>query len=179
MHMKNNFQLNNETALITGGGTGLGFGMAKCMVSAGARVVLVGRRETELKKAASRLGASASYVPHDVTKLSAAPELINEAERVAGAPVSILVNNAGMHLKKAAHETTPDEFRGVLETHVFAAHALVAAALPGMLARRQGTILFTASMTAIMGSADERGEVGVADGIRTRNNKLHKLGLYH
>ena len=50
----------------------------------------------------------------------------------AGAPVSILVNNAGINLKKPAKDTSPAEFNSVLQTHVVAAHALSAAALPGM-----------------------------------------------
>ena len=66
-------------------------------------------------------------------------------------PVSILVNNAGIHLKKTAVETTPVEFQSVLTTHVCAAQALVKAALPSMLERGHGNILFTASMTSLIG----------------------------
>ena len=50
------FDLTGQTALITGGGTGLGFGMARCLVAAGAKVVLVGRRKKELEKACAALG---------------------------------------------------------------------------------------------------------------------------
>ncbi len=145
------FSLAGETALITGGGTGLGFGIASCMAAAGAKVVLVGRREPELKAAAEQIGASASYVAHDITRLDAASELVQKAEAAAGSPVSILVNNAGIHLKKSAVDTTPDEFQSVLTTHVCAAHALSRAVLPGMIERGHGNILFTASMTSFMG----------------------------
>ncbi len=145
------FSLAGETALITGGGTGLGFGMARCLVAAGAKVVLVGRREAELKRATGELGGQASYVAHDITQLNRAGELIAAAERVAGAPVSILINNAGVHLKKPAAETSPEEFQSVLTTHVCAAQALTSAVLPGMLERQHGSILFTASMTALIG----------------------------
>ena len=145
------FNLAGETALITGGGTGLGLGMAKCLASAGAKVVLVGRREDELKKAVVEIGASASFVAHDITQLNRAGELVAAAEKAAGAPVSILINNAGIHLKKLAVETKPEEFQSVLTTHVCAAHALTTAALPGMLARGHGNILFTASMASLFG----------------------------
>jgi len=145
------FRLDDEVALITGGGTGLGFGIAQCLAAAGAKVVLVGRREAELTNAAASIGAQASFVAHDVTQLNRAGELIAAAERTAGAPISILVNNAGIHLKKPAVETTPEEFQAVLTTHVCAAHALTAAVLPGMIARGQGSILFTASMAALFG----------------------------
>jgi len=148
---KSPFNLAGETALITGGGTGLGFGMAKCLAAAGAKVVLVGRREKELKVAARKIGPNASCVAHDITQLKHAPELIRAAEKAAGLPLSILVNNAGVHLKKPAAETTPEEFQSVLATHVCAAHALAAAVLPGMLSRRHGHILFTASMASFIG----------------------------
>jgi NAD(P)-dependent dehydrogenase (short-subunit alcohol dehydrogenase family) len=145
------FSLDGETALITGGGTGLGFGIATCMVAAGARVVLAGRREEELVKAVAALGASASYVVHDITELDRATDLAESAETAAGSPVSILVNNAGIHIKKPAIETTSAEFQSVLTTHVCAAHALNNAILPGMIARGHGSILFTASMASLFG----------------------------
>jgi gluconate 5-dehydrogenase len=145
------FSLAGETALITGGGTGLGFGIASCMAAAGAKVVLVGRREPELQAAAAQIGERANYVAHDITRLDTASELVAKAEAAAGSPVSILVNNAGIHLKKPAVDTTPDEFQSVLTTHVCAAHALSRAVLPGMLDRGHGNILFTASMASFMG----------------------------
>ena len=53
------FNLAGQTALITGGGTGLGLGMASCFVASGARVVLVGLRKDELEKACAKLGENA------------------------------------------------------------------------------------------------------------------------
>lgn len=149
--MENPFSLAGETALITGGGTGLGLGIARCMVKAGARVVLVGRRETELSAACGELGSTASFVVQDITKCSEAPDLVQRAEKCAGQPVSILVNNAGIHLKKFAVDVTPEEFQSVFNTHVLAAHALTRALVPGMVARRRGSVLFTSSMAAFMG----------------------------
>ena len=96
------------------------------------------------------LGESASFIVHDVTKLEAAPALV---ERISGAtgPISILINNAGIHLKKPAVETTPEEFQKVLNTHIVGAHALTAAVAPGMMARQHGSILFTGSMASLFG----------------------------
>ncbi|MCB8933263.1 MAG: SDR family oxidoreductase [Fimbriimonadaceae bacterium] len=142
----NPFLLEGETALITGGGTGIGLGIARCFVASGARVVLVGRREAELRAACDDLGSEATYLAQDITEFDQIPRLV---ERVG--EVSILVNNAGIHLKKRAVETTVEEFEGVLRTHVLAAHALSAAVLPGMIARKHGSILFTASMTSLIG----------------------------
>lgn len=147
----NPFDLTGETALITGGGTGLGFAMARCLSAAGAKVVLVGRREAELRRAAGEIGPSARHVPHDVNDLDRAPDLLRAAETAAGAPVSILINNAGNHCKKPAIETTAGDFQAVLQTHVMAAHTLTVAALPGMIGRRHGSVIFIASMTSYLG----------------------------
>src|SRR5205823_2462258 len=116
------------------------------------KVVLVGRRETELKNAAVKIGPLASHVAADITEVERAGELVRRASDASGgAPITILVNNAGLHLKKPAPQTTPAEFNAVLQTHVVAAHALTAAALPDMVRRKHGSILFTASMTALIG----------------------------
>jgi gluconate 5-dehydrogenase len=123
--------------------------MARCFVKSGAKVVLVGRREDELRKACEELGSMASFVSQDITQLNRAAELIQHAEKTSGGPISILVNNAGIHLKKPAVETTPPEFASVLQTHVMAAQALTHAILPGMIERKHGNILFTASMASL------------------------------
>lgn len=144
------FSLDGEIAVITGGGTGIGQAMATSMASAGARVVLVGRREGELKAAAAKIGPSSSYVVHDVTRVDEASGLIGRISTEVG-PITCLVNNAGIHLKKAAVDTTPEEFERVLRTHVFGAHALTRAVAPSMMARKKGSILFTASMASLFG----------------------------
>lgn len=149
--MENPFSLVGEAALITGGGTGLGLGIARCMVKAGARVVLVGRREAELTAAVAELGGAASFVAQDITKVSEASDLVRRAESAAGSAISVLVNNAGIHLKKFAVDVTPEEFQSVFQTHVLAAHALTRALIPGMVERGRGSVLFTSSMAAFMG----------------------------
>lgn len=144
------FNLSGQTALITGGGTGLGFGMARCLVNAGARVVLVGRREAELAKACAALGPAACAVTGDVSRTDTLEALVQRASEAAG-PLTILINNAGVHLKKPATATSDAEFAAVLQTHVAGAFALTREVSRGMLERKQGTILFTASMTALIG----------------------------
>lgn len=144
------FSLEGEVAVITGGGTGIGLAIALAMAAAGARVVVVGRREAELRAAVTEIGPRSSYVVQDVTLLDAAPALMARVVADAG-PVTCLVNNAGIHLKKAAVDTTSEEFEGVLRTHVFSAHALTRAVVPSMIARGKGSILFTASMASLFG----------------------------
>jgi NAD(P)-dependent dehydrogenase (short-subunit alcohol dehydrogenase family) len=144
------FDLSGHVALITGGGSGLGLGMARCLVAAGARVVLVGRREAELMEARRTLGDRAFAVPADITEAGVAPRLVEQAESLAG-PLTILVNNAGVHLKKPATQTSDADFAAVLQTHVFGAFSLAREAGIRMLDRKNGSILFTASMTSFIG----------------------------
>ncbi len=151
MEMENLYRLDGECALITGGGSGIGFGIAACMARAGANVVLAGRREAALRDAVARLGGAAAYVAGDITDFDGAEGLAALAAERAECPVSILVNNAGNHLKKPALETTPEEFLSVLDTHLRAAHALSRAVAPGMIQRGHGSILFISSMAAYMG----------------------------
>lgn len=167
------FSLENETALITGGGTGIGLAIARAMHAAGARVVLVGRREAELAAAVQAVGKRASAIVHDITKLNEASALIERVTREVG-PITSLVNNAGIHLKKPAVDTTPEEFQTVLNTHVLGAHALVRAVAPGMMERKHGTILFTASMASLFGiplviayTAAKTAHVGMVKGYST------------
>lgn len=144
------FSLRDQHALITGGGTGIGFAVARGMHAAGARVTLVGRREVELGKAVAALGDRASYFVHDITQLDAAGPLVEKITAQYG-PITSLVNNAGIHLKKPAIETTPEEFQKVLTTHILGAHALSRAVVPGMIERKHGTIIFMASMASLFG----------------------------
>ena len=144
------FSLRGQVALITGGGTGIGLAMARALHSAGARVVLVGRREGELAAAVKEIGTGASYVAHDTTHFAAAPALIERVTREVG-PIDCLINNAGIHLKKSAVETTPEEFQLMLNTHIVGAHALTRAVAPGMIERKHGHILFTGSMASLFG----------------------------
>jgi NAD(P)-dependent dehydrogenase (short-subunit alcohol dehydrogenase family) len=144
------FSLQGETALITGGGTGLGFGIASALVSCGARVVLTGRRESVLAEAVSTLGPQAVYEVHDINQLATADSLIEHVSSRAG-PVSILVNNAGIHLKKPFLETSDQELLDVLQTHLLGAYALSRAAARPMVARGHGVLVFLASMASLMG----------------------------
>ncbi len=144
------FSLRGEHALITGGGTGIGLAIARAMHAAGAHVTLVGRREAELAAAVQGIGDGATYVVHDITQFDAAGALVERITRTHG-PVTCLVNNAGIHLKKPAMDTTPEEFQQVLGTHIFGAHALSRAVAPGMIERKHGSIIFMASMASLFG----------------------------
>jgi len=144
------FRLDGEVALITGGGTGLGLAIAHCMAAAGAAVVVAGRRAAVLKTAVAEMGPRAGSVVCDVTRSKDAGRVVARAEALFG-PITILVNNAGNHMKKPALETSEEDFLSVLRTHVLGSHSLTRTVLPGMLRRGHGSIIFIASMASLFG----------------------------
>lgn len=144
------FSLEGELALITGGGTGLGFAMARCFVQAGARVVITGRREDVLAQAVQELGPNTTYRVFDVTDTAHAVSFVEDLNRELG-PVTILVNNAGRHCKKPMLDVTQEDLLAVLDVHLLGAFALTKAVVPAMLERGKGSILFISSMSAYLG----------------------------
>ncbi len=140
------FRLDGRTALITGGGDGVGLGVARAMAAAGARVVLAGRREDVVRDAAATLGGEATGVALDVSDLAALPEAVARL-----GPIDILVNNAGNHAKAPALEHDDAAFATVLDVHLRGAFALTREVARGMAARDGGAVVFISSVNALIG----------------------------
>ncbi len=144
------FNLSEKLALITGGGSGLGFAIAQAFVENGARVVIAGRREEMLKAAVERLGEKAGYKVCDLSQLSGIAAFVAEVENGSG-PLDILVNNAGIHLKKDALEVEDAEFESVVRVNQQAVFALTRETAKRMIGRKKGSILMISSMAAHYG----------------------------
>ena len=140
------FRIDGQKAVVTGGGSGLGLGIAKIFIEAGAEVIIVGRNEEKLQAAQQQLGEKCSYRAFDVTKLNDIPALVQEI-----GTIDILVNCAGVHLKKWALDVSDEEFLNVLNVHVMSVFALSREFAKGMVQRGRGSIIMISSMTAIMG----------------------------
>ena len=142
------FSLQGRRALVTGGNSGIGHAMAQALGQAGARVLLVARREAELLAAAQSLHESGIEVDTLSADLSDLPALRAVAAR-AGAlmgGVDVLVNAAGVNLRQPAAEVTPEAWQTQLALHLGAPFFLAQALAPGMQARRWGRILNIASL---------------------------------
>ncbi len=144
------FSLKGKLALITGGGTGLGFGIAKAMMEAGAEVLITGRREAPLQEATAILGEKCHYQVNDVTETEGLPGFVQEIEERYG-PLDILVNNAGINMKKTALEVTDADFAGILQTNLHAVFALTREVSKRMITRKKGSIIMITSMAAVYG----------------------------
>ena len=144
------FSLEGKLALITGGGSGIGLDIARCMIQAGGSVVITGRREQPLRDATEQLGERAHYQINDVTDRGALEGLVEQIETTYG-PIDILVNNAGINMKKPALEVSDEDFDRIVHTNLNSVFSLTRACAQRMMARKRGSILMISSMAAYYG----------------------------
>jgi NAD(P)-dependent dehydrogenase (short-subunit alcohol dehydrogenase family) len=104
--------LHNKRALITGGGTGLGKGMARLFLDLGATVYICGRRDEVLKQTAAELGGAIRTRPCDVRNLDLVEEMIEAIWK--DGPLDILVNNAAGNFLARTEELSPRAFEAVI-----------------------------------------------------------------
>ena len=147
---KSPFSLTDKLAIITGGGTGLGFGISKAFLEAGAKVVITGRRETVLKDAVEKLGNGASYLVNDVSDTATLPGFVENVESLFG-EIDILVNNAGINMKKHLVEVSDEEFQRIIQTNVNGLFSLTREVAKKMIPRKKGAIINITSMAAMYG----------------------------
>jgi NAD(P)-dependent dehydrogenase (short-subunit alcohol dehydrogenase family) len=146
--MKKEISLKGKRILITGGATGLGYGIAAECKDSEAEVIIAGRREDMLKKAAEELGVS--WTRLDITDDKNIAAAIRDLEERFG-PIHGLVNNAGVQNNKEALDYSVDEFRQLFETNVFGAYGLTREIAGRMIERKTGSIVFISSAAAHMG----------------------------
>lgn len=147
--MKNLIDLSGKRILITGGGTGIGFAIAKTAAGCGASVAVSGRRQDVLDAAIKELGASAKAYSHDVSDLSKAAAFVAEVE--ADGPLWGLVNCAGQNIKKPFYDTTDEIFADILSTNIIGLFSLTREVGKKMLEREEGSIVNIVSMANIFG----------------------------
>lgn len=136
-------QLSGKTALITGGGSGIGLAVARTFLAEGARVVISGRDEAKLRKAADSLQGGDRLMFHatDVSDSAQVHALVAKTlERFK--TIDILVNNAGMNVKERAfRELTPESWRKQVQTNLDGAFYCMHEVVPHMLQRKEGLII--------------------------------------
>jgi len=148
-YLMNAGKLHGKTALITGASKGLGKAMALALAQAGARLVLVSRNAGQLNEAAfvvRKTGAEAFSFPADVSDESQVLRLEKAVAKDVG-PIHILINNAGMNLRKPVTDFTLTEWRQVMDTNLTSVFLMCRAFIPQMKGRGYGRIL---NLTSIM-----------------------------
>lgn len=132
--------LRNKTVLVTGGGSGLGFAIASAFIANSSQVIIVGRNAARLKEARNLLGKRAHCHTFDVTEIDRLTELVEWVVETVG-EVDVLVNNAGINMKKDVLHVTNKEFQGIIQTNQTAVFVLTREILRSMVARRSGSVI--------------------------------------
>ena len=145
-------EIKGATAIVTGGGSGIGAAIAAGLCADGARVMIAGRREDMLEETAAdirRRGGEISFRKTDVSIPAECEGLVADAVRRYG-PVDILVNNAGIKCHgRTIEEHTAEDWDRVMATNLRSAFLLSCLVIPSMKSRRRGFILMVSSDSGI------------------------------
>jgi NAD(P)-dependent dehydrogenase (short-subunit alcohol dehydrogenase family) len=152
----NDKKLSGKTALITGASKGLGKAMALALGAAGARLALVSRDLTQLEEtaaAARELGAVADVYRADITQEGQVLQLEKDVAAKSG-KIQILINNAGVNIRKPVTEFTLDEWNTVLDTNLTSVFLMCRSFVPHMKENGYGRIINMTSMMSHISIAE-------------------------
>ncbi|HYR86449.1 MAG TPA: SDR family oxidoreductase [Terriglobia bacterium] len=141
--------LQNSTALITGGSSGIGFAIARMLIQNGARVAITGRDERRLKEAADNL--KAHPIRADVSSESDVKRTMDEVLKAFG-HLDILVNNAGVGVFKNLVDMDRAGFEAVFATNVTGAMLMARDAAKHFIQRKSGNIVNISSTAGLRGA---------------------------
>ena len=145
---------NGRVVLITGAGSGVGLECARVFAAQGAKLLLVGRSADKLEAAAAELAetrAQAAICAGDVTDSAFATTAMEAAQEAFAAPVEVLINNAGVIVRRDAVDTTDDEWRTVMQTNVDGVFYLSRAFAQQLV--YDGAIVSVSSTCGVVGAA--------------------------
>ena len=141
--------LKNATALVTGGSSGIGEGIAEALIAAGARVAITGRNKERLEKVAKALGAVAIHA--DVSKEADVLRTMQEVTAAFG-HLDILINNAGLGTFKPLLEMDLPGFERTFATNVTGAMLMAREAAKHFVERKKGNIINIGSTASHRGA---------------------------
>lgn len=148
------FDLSNKSAIVTGGSKGLGLAIAAGLASAGASVMLFNRNMREGQTAAEHLqstyGVKAISFAGDITNREHTERMAEEAMKAFGR-IDILVNSAGINIRGAIDEVTPEDFVRVMDVNVTGTWLASRAVTPYMKKQGSGKIINLASTLGLVG----------------------------
>lgn len=161
------FDLTGKTALVTGATGGIGGAIARALHAQGATVILSGTREAVLNDLAGQLGSRAFAAAANLSDAESVDGLVGRAEEAAGAPLDILVANAGITKDGLLMRMKDEDFQSVVQINLESYFRLTRAAVKGMMKRRVGRIIGVTSVVGVTGnpgqtnySASKAGMIG-------------------
>lgn len=146
------FNLSGKTALVTGATGGIGGAIARALHAQGATVVLSGTRESVLAGLAADLGERAVTAPANLSDPESVDGLVGAAEAATGAPLDVLVANAGITRDGLILRMKDEDFEQVLKVNLESYFRLSRAAVKGMMKRRSGRIIGITSVVGVTGN---------------------------
>ena len=146
------FDLNGKTALVTGATGGIGGAIARALHAQGAHVVLSGTRETALSELKAELGERASTVVANLSDAEQVDRLVAKAEEAAGAPLDIVIANAGVTRDGLIVRMKDEDWDTVIKVNLEGYFRLARAAAKGMMKRRAGRIIGITSVVGVTGN---------------------------
>ena len=146
--MTSEAELAGKVALVTGGGRGIGRGIALELTAAGARVAVAARTAEQVEATAAEIGGVA--IEADVSDRADVERMVARAEEELG-PLDLLVSNAGIaHWDESAWELEPEDWWHVFEVNVLGVYLCSRTVIPGMISRGGGRIVNVASGAAYL-----------------------------
>jgi NAD(P)-dependent dehydrogenase (short-subunit alcohol dehydrogenase family) len=142
--------LEGKVVLVTGGTSGLGLAIAGAFAAARARVIAVGRDQEKLDGVTRDLGGQVRGMTFDLTHTDEIPAFIEKILAVTGR-IDVLINNAGINMKKPAETVSTTEFETIVRTNQTAVFALSREAGRQMVHQRSGSIIMISSMASHYG----------------------------
>jgi NAD(P)-dependent dehydrogenase (short-subunit alcohol dehydrogenase family) len=139
-----------KLAIITGGGSGLGFAIAEKFIQQGIQTIIAGRDQEKLTAAKQKLGELCQAITCDVTDLTSIPGFVQQVIGQYGT-IDILVNNAGANMKKEFTEVTDEDFQQIILTNLTAVFTMSREVVKHMLQNQSGCIINISSMAAQYG----------------------------
>lgn len=140
--------LAGKSVVVTGAATGIGRGIAECLLKSGALVTVVGRREEPLRELADRYGDTVAIAACDVSAAGAAERIVATATGRFGA-LDAVVNNAGMARFGPLDVADPEDFDAMFAVNVKAPAELIRCALPELRARK-GSVVNISSVGGVL-----------------------------
>jgi NAD(P)-dependent dehydrogenase (short-subunit alcohol dehydrogenase family) len=141
---------NYKIAIVTGGSSGIGYAIAQKLVTKNIRSILIGRDKEKLRSACSTLGELSEFVVCDLTRLEELPGIVRKIIDKYG-KIDILINNAGIHLKKRLQEVTDEEYQKVIMNNQNAVFTLTREVTSYMTEKKCGSVLNISSMASRYG----------------------------
>ncbi len=141
-------KLEGKIALVTGGGTGIGEGIAAALADEGCRVAIAGRREDKLRETAAKHKLPTPLATHavDVADRASVAKLFRWAAESLG-PIDILVNAAGLNIvSRSLADTAPEDWDRLMAINATGAYNCITAVLPQMRERQDGLIVNISSI---------------------------------